>query len=703
MNTRMAQQQIHNRDDHHHGPIMKVLTNRMLFRTIIKVTLPKETYRRFIAHILNRDNKVIVGLSTKYDQWVDAQHIINNKHYGLLRDRIKRRLHINFSFDAVMELCRSNDIDHDTFLAVYNRYQSYFSQRAAYIEAIKHDNLVVVKTLLHQREPVAFDRDFGVLSNATLAPNFTVLKYLLDSGLFNNNELWDNINHSWDSVFKTSSSSIRFLLDPHNNFPQPLVDAIKKHATSCVKSVMATGDLQLVNELLFKDDGTVKLFDDPITTYMIIPGITPAEQLAHFKRMLPPHEWIEEVAREKMAKYAYPDSTHDFMTERDMDPSRYIKDDFDVEQMMVFLKLGELEIDWASDPNAIELTHYMVYEYIKTGDCKLIPYFITGPSWYTLRNFKVDVSRLYSMILQHGNLAQAMMATSFFDTLQRTNVVQTLGQIRSRFMVPLWMPFLKADDMTHSFEIIKYFNSRNIVSTSNNVDQTINVFRGTTQMLDFFLSNDNKMFLKHVVMDSLILGLDHIDQLVKSIHSFNGISVSDVVPMLQLASIYGRMDLVSVITNVINTPTNNDMIKNELIPSIVAIAPLEVVKWMAQQRLIDAKMVAQQIGERGDCEMFECVLEHETSENSESIVCSILKHAITKHQVKLVKHIYGHKLKVNGSQYMDAVTCGNIEMLELLWSLDHPISDVNQLKQMVQESANNGHHETITWLFNRMS
>ncbi|GAM22145.1 hypothetical protein SAMD00019534_053200 [Acytostelium subglobosum LB1] len=144
-------------------------------------------------------------------------------------------------------------LDPQTFNIVYNKYQRYFTYSDSLAEEIVGGHLSNVQTLLQQTVPMTFNRRDSLLLSAINPGNLNVLKYLLDSGLFNNESLWKNQTHeAMKKIVKLPPSSILFLLDTRNKFPTKLVKMIRSRAQSYVNEIVSHGNQQLIDELMIK-------------------------------------------------------------------------------------------------------------------------------------------------------------------------------------------------------------------------------------------------------------------------------------------------------------------------------------------------------------------------------------------------------------------------------------------------------------------
>ncbi|GAM20080.1 hypothetical protein SAMD00019534_032550 [Acytostelium subglobosum LB1] len=561
--------------------------------------------------------------------------MIEYKHYGLIRDRIKRGLHINFDHNAVLSICISRNIDQDTFDTVYKRYQSYFDKSNSYYNAIKHDNLVVVKTLFHQTYPVTFERVDLLLKFALLGDGFSVLKYFMDSGLFNNSILWQKVNESdqmyWDKVYRAPPSSIRHILDL-GHFPQPLIDHIKSLANQYVFDLMLKGDLQLINDLMFKDG--VRLFGGPITSKMLLPfDFPPAEQLAHFQRMLPNSttatsaETSDVIAKskERVTKISIP---KEYIDHHGLD----IGDD----ARTIFVKLNNLAIDLKGDiRDELGLASYTVSQYIITGDYMLLPHMIsTHIKWPPTRfhNTVGDVNELFRLIIIQGNIIQALVSyeilNNMFESLPQDdeNRPTPASSFPSNsFYYSLFNNFVKANDMTKSHPIIQYFISKNRNHRPIPKDHEEDYFRGT-QSLKYCLMSGSNYHSLCTEMGNVVLQLHHIEQLIRDHPELLG--RTNFALMVQVVAFYGRADLLQALIdraphNCIKKTIGDKMANDKYSTS----RSLDVIKLFGNHRVLkfgtDTNMIKS--GLFGDLDMFDylgvhCQL-HGGQEGAKSIVC----------------------------------------------------------------------------------
>ncbi|GAM22557.1 hypothetical protein SAMD00019534_057320 [Acytostelium subglobosum LB1] len=230
-------------------------------------------------------------LYPKYHHWTDVNEIVSNGQFGLLRDRIKRDLPINASQESMTKVCRQK-IDRETFLALHNKYQTYFRSQDAIREAVRAGNIEITEILLNQTQPIQFKRLEVLLKEAVTSGQFKMLKYLCDTGLFNNNLLIEEHEMVTANLFGTRrAKDIRFVLDP-NNFPSRLGDLIKSCAQmgQFAQHIIMTGDQQLIEELLLGPMPNIKSGwngDNTYTmTYCPLYDLAPIEQVKHLKRLV---------------------------------------------------------------------------------------------------------------------------------------------------------------------------------------------------------------------------------------------------------------------------------------------------------------------------------------------------------------------------------------------------------------------------------
>ncbi|GAM20079.1 hypothetical protein SAMD00019534_032540, partial [Acytostelium subglobosum LB1] len=689
----------------------------MLFRTIIKTLWTKSTDIKFIQLSFS----VRTTIAMKYDHWVDAAEIIEYNHFGLLRDRLKRNLYIKYAPERANNMvCRANKIDGDTFAALYNRYQVHFKHYKEYKMAIKWDNLVVVKTLLHQTYPVAFPRNNKLLIHATKSLSYTVLKYLIDSGLFDCSVLYrpqleeddPSIKHvSWSSVFANSPESVRYLLDP-GNFDQTFIDLVRRNACQHVEFIMMRGDKQLIDDLLFDALGKPLFGDQPINSQMMLLEATPEEQLAHFLRFLPLDN-----TRVERASVPLDVNSNDILSMVKDSIPEYIQIDptlttkavaLSHDQLLVYRMLFQMEIEWRNHISGDSLVSIIVRHYLKTGDCQLLPMLFHSPPWIVPSEFHKYISGLFNLLINYGNVAQTAIIYTLLAQLLQTNHLQDLMTV---FFDPTMMyhSFASAKDVAKSFQVVRYLNARHVVQTDMGV--LCRKFLGTPEMLQFLLSDASTIFSKDLIISNTFFGISHIEYIVRNRPEIMRLVHHNDHLILFLA-FFGPTNN-ELLTQLLDLLTPEQLLANSakgrVQTAIVASAMsnLDLINVIAKKIQLNRDKVASKVGRVGDVALFQAVLAHIVAPEGEdlettrqSFISSVLEKAIDLHQMALVKHIFEQfgDLVLSARSYIGTTAAhGNMEMLAYLWQVDK----YEEMAKLTKDAINGGQIQALDWLLNQ--
>ncbi|GAM23302.1 hypothetical protein SAMD00019534_064770 [Acytostelium subglobosum LB1] len=651
--------------------------------------------------------------------------IVKHKQYGLLRDRIKHKLHITINrntktnIGSIKTLCKAKDIDQDTFKMVYDRYQRYFCDIDALRWAVEADNLVIVQTLLHQTYPVIFERGHELLIHALTSPSITVLKYLMDSGLFDNDRLLTiNLNRvhgpgvvPLDKFFR-SPDALRIMREDVNNFPQEFLDKFISKARMHVNNILASRDQQHINELLFKE-GVMMLPNFRITSEMMKsgPNVSPAEQLAHFLRLLPHMDIDQQMeANNAIALLSSKKTTQAILSKHGMlDHNNNNNNNItmiDDAQLMVFVKLYQLNVQRR---HSDKLNNYALRQYIATGDCMLIPFFL-GNNGYPLNRHDVDV--LFSTITQRGTVTQAMVTMEYLQDQSGNNYnIDSSGPLSDQFHF-----FNTADDMSRSFEIIKYLNSTKRIVQPQALSYTL--FNGTMEMLEFLLSDDNRIFSKNVVRYSLVLEPDQLEYFFKVKPE-----MFEWENTMRFAVSLARLDSLSILLD--HIPSKLSMSTRLLFHLVLTNGGhhMEVIRMLVEKGNIKPSYgIFPTIGRMGDIAFFDyCLANYEYHEHDfwfekmligqneiDYIPEKALFGAIECNQVNMIKHLYQHHMDVllDKHYHLQAVIDGNLEVLEVLLAVD-PLNPNNKkdeqyMDELLLAAMWQGHIETLDFLLEHL-
>ncbi|GAM23679.1 hypothetical protein SAMD00019534_068540 [Acytostelium subglobosum LB1] len=420
---------------------------------------------------------------SSYDQWTEAAAIIKHNHFGLLRDRIKRSLHINLCSNDVTQICSSSTIDKDTFTMFYNRYQSYFDNTDCLMNAVKAGNLPVVQILLEQTKPVVFKREVELMKEAIERGHYYVVKYLWDLETPSHRaELERRYKYLVKRVLaKRSSNTIRLMLEP-NSFTKDLADKYLTYSLQRPQDIILTEDQQLIESLL-PDIATSINDGEPIPSMMSRLGQQAEKLIAQLRLMCSScsidTDGLNDIASSLLEK-SIKDTTSLQQQHHVPVQSQSTLDDG---TRLAFIKIGELSTIIKAKTvlkKKIDRAKYQTFfldDYIRSGDSHLIPYLID-------RNIAKHY-RVFNSIVKYGCVEQAHLAIKHITS----NV--NPGAPLKRLPTTLYQSFLDAHDHNKSLKVIIYLNSMGI-TVKKNIDRRM--FNGTMDMLQFLLSDGNKIF-----------------------------------------------------------------------------------------------------------------------------------------------------------------------------------------------------------------
>ncbi|GAM21800.1 hypothetical protein SAMD00019534_049750 [Acytostelium subglobosum LB1] len=663
-------------------------------------------------------------IRTKYHHWTDLISLVKHKQFGLLRDRIKLNLHITINrqsktkHGSIKALCEARDIDHDTFIDVYNKYQRYFCDANTLRWAIESDNLVVVQTLINQTQPISFEQSDELLKMALASGSLNVLKYLIDLGRFNNESLWtvhvDRV--LLGEVFK-HPSVLDILNDPNNTqLPKELVTKIKSKTRLYFSEIRATGDQRLINELLINNGAINSLnsYDLSSTTWTIPKNITPSEQLAHFERILnsdikvDDHEMIlstsKNTAQSLLDKLGVVLDTID----------EHCVNKIDDAQLIIFIKL-EL-INTRREMTHDRLVNYVYREYITTGDFQLIPFFMRPGRFGGFDGHRAQT--LFRMITSHGNTTQAMVAMEYINKTRDTYVYGRPHEFDP--FTDQFHCFNTASDMSRSFEVIKYLNSKNAVQPLDTLRPR--EFRGTMEMLEFILSDVNKIFPINVIRNKLlVLDNNQLEYIFKTKPEI--LQDKEWETILQYVVVLARLDLLGTLLKHAPDVTRLTSLTQWAFHYTLTNRGRynDMIRMMVEHGIKPNLAIFAQIGRLGDVELYDYCLKFFERHDQDALpygsangtdLCdaptNALVGAIELGHVNMIKHLYQqHHMDSqmrDRRQHLEAVTNGNNEVLQLLFKVDplDPEKDKKYIDELFVVAMNEGHIETLDCLLNNV-
>ncbi|GAM20072.1 hypothetical protein SAMD00019534_032470 [Acytostelium subglobosum LB1] len=536
----------------------------------------------------------------------------------------------------------------------------------------------MVQVLLHQTVPIAYQLRDTMLDTAIGCPPFTVLKYLMDSKLFDNASLWK----------------------------QRANRMIKVEAPAHVNDIMATGDHQLIDELLFKD-GIPNQFSVSLTWKMMLPHVSPVLQLQHFERLHTRQQPQDKTAMcmDKLTKSK--NTTQSILLANGTITSHGLDVDIGDTNRMVFIKLFELDILDYVQLQVDNQQHYVVHEYILTGDYNLIPYLLTKtPSPDAQINY---IRYTFNLIIRHGNVTQAIVALGNLD-----NMIQLAhnGHIRrDSCFGDMFNSFIDADNPANSLEVIQYLNTNRVVQHVDILWSARRVPPSTMDTLVFLMSDENKIFPMSVLKERLMLIIpQHIDYVFSVNRSFFMVQVGqnkplDVACLAHYAVHTARLDMLTMLLS--QTPQR---ILNGVLETCFHYAIANGRKNMGILRLLvegiqfkPPLLVSRQLGLLGDVDILEYALKYIPGVR----LADVLDAAIRRHQMDCIKHIYEqYEDRVHISHRAQAVWRGDLDMLEYLNSVDPLINGANMQEKIVSlvvDSLKYGHIEVFDWLFDNVN
>ncbi|GAM25917.1 hypothetical protein SAMD00019534_090920 [Acytostelium subglobosum LB1] len=604
--------------------------------------------------------------------------MVLHKHFGLLRDRIKRNLHVHFTFSTVQSICQSPDIDQHTFTMLYNRYQRFFTCKSALLDAVTCGNLPIVQTLLHQTHPIVFERTDDLLVRATQGGHIKVLKYLLDTGKFNNEVLWKRHPNAVMEALHNSSTSaaIRFLMDPHN-FPQDLIDLVKSNVNLYAKACIRTGDQQLIDQLLSLDVIKQITFT---CDFMLPNNFQPIHQLAHFERLF--QGTNDGGALDRRAEKELTSSRQTTQSILTSTTDTYAHSGIGDDQRLVFIKLAEV-VSWDAND---DLASYLAHQYVVTGDFVLFPYLFSKA---------IHVKTMINLIVLHGNVVQAKVVLGYLDNVIMPAQLGTI--LREEQFGELYDSFVQADNMSNSFEIIKYLNNNQVV-VKEVAKLSSDLFPGTMEMLKFLLSDANKIFPMDKLQNMLVvLAIDQLEYVLKTKPSvFLAPGSHSLVHIAMNASFFARLDTLDAILDHIQPERHLESTLHCALAN--GGRHMGVIKLLVERQHITLNSISCQIGQLGDVELLEYALVHCVDNSLDAFLSSTINTAIFRHQVDLIQHIYArHKDKVQTYHHKQAVEHGSLELMEFIFAVD-PLSNTDRLETFIRCAISDGNTEILDWL-----
>ncbi|GAM24790.1 hypothetical protein SAMD00019534_079650 [Acytostelium subglobosum LB1] len=439
-----------------------------------------------------------------------------------------------------------------TFLALYNNFRLHFTDRHLLEYAVKNGNMLMVQTFLHQTHPVQFKRGgHQLLKDAVSNGSFEVFKYLIDSGLFDNQWLVDGYSNIAYNVFNSTPSIVRMVLDP-NNFPKDLVDKLISLIPVYVNNIFDMNDESLVIELMPSELPAFKSHQQQRIT---APAPAHNDPNAYELPFAPHDEFFIRLSRELIAKSM--NSAQSILARMDDNDSRLdgitLTDSMSDEDRLQYGCVREYLRKY-------EHPYQLMRHYLPFGDCMLIPYFmdvlyhtIDGK---TIESYTLVISRMLADIVEVGTATQTRIVYEHLDAILLEHYPEqsykTNDQyIRDRlFGGELYHSFIISKNSVKSLEVVKYLNSIKAIQKSTLVGHwTIwdSEYTGTLPMLEFLISQDNIIFPSSLLvkMRFKVFKPSWLELVLKNKPDMIGPEMSMV--MANLAAASGRLDILNLL------------------------------------------------------------------------------------------------------------------------------------------------------------
>ncbi|GAM17270.1 hypothetical protein SAMD00019534_004450 [Acytostelium subglobosum LB1] len=229
----------------------------------------------------------------KYNQWTNFDRIVKCRHYGLLRDRIKRHEHVDEPKDWELRNFVESNADNETFDLVYDKFKYFFKAQSKRLLSlsVRAGNTHFAHTMLRDLK-VDNDLNNSLWSSAIASKSTDMIKFLLENGHIKIPDAEDDRSKFVEYIFQTHSKElIRFALDSAC-FPSEMSALVRSLAPkSYIIEVHVIGDQQLMDELIPADK---------LSNHTCVPRLSHRDQLAYNAPIEQHMEHIEFMLRHKL-------------------------------------------------------------------------------------------------------------------------------------------------------------------------------------------------------------------------------------------------------------------------------------------------------------------------------------------------------------------------------------------------------------------
>ncbi|GAM19343.1 hypothetical protein SAMD00019534_025180, partial [Acytostelium subglobosum LB1] len=688
--------------------ILNVFHNVVLLRSIMSMISDinhKEFVNRFMkAHLAKpKYTQLKVGGSSivktspyiyrhKYRHWIDGESIINSRHFGLLRDRLRRGLHIvqddgseskkgaeTEVEDLIKLACRTHmSNNEETFDLLYQRYSSKFVDPTLLDEAVMSDSLHNIRTLLRHNSS-KYNINMNMILQAIKQKRFALLQCWAEFVNTPANEvtLRDLMKESREIakyLFAGRPFHVRNVLAA---LPTELACAIKSHARYSSLDIVMTGDVQYIEQLLVDDlipayepkEG-VKHIPIPYTI-----RVDPAQQLEHIQRLV---DYLVIKPNDKIAMQAPDDLILSCKLLKDL------LGDKDYESMLPWPlsdedKIMYIKIILKPGIGIRESTfNDMFKRYVSTGDCSLLPLLIR------VAPYSLELApSLFNAILHYGTTTQYKIADRLIhsvpvhsDTYANTrSIIQRIDRLIHRFIVE------DNSDVDRQLQMIKCINDQ-VESKVVKPWQGVLVFDGAPAILEFLLSTNNRVLPMDPGKTNLVVhNHTNLQMVLSSVMRPRMHTLS----MAYLAIMLSKPDMLELLLLELK-----DKYYIELLLFALKLRPnYAIIDMLLNKPMKMSNSLWYAMGSNGNVDTLAMIVKRSSSKVNLPEINSLMIGAITMHQYTLLKYMCStpelcpplrnydvHKFAIKHS----------LELLQCICAIKPPLQDWTMVEAVLNDN-----------------
>ncbi|GAM22118.1 hypothetical protein SAMD00019534_052930 [Acytostelium subglobosum LB1] len=476
-------------------------------------------------------------------------------------------------------------------------------------------------------------------------------KFLLDHGYISLSDSFDKTDLA-KMVLTIHSCLIRdALLEPSVNFPQGLPAIIRSVAHTRINYILKTNDQQLIDELLPNkvnvnpevspqlvrslrsynlpslSSSTVEQYWKHIERMSLYGLITDDLQLLHIKA-------IESLAQSKEKMETIVGVVED--GSRD---GTFVDDQY----RLIVIKIILARFDPINSTYSINQGDAL-RSYIKTGDCTLIPFFVSMIKDSTVHG--KDKMNILMEVIQDGTWTQAKVLTALFDSY--TIVYTSLPN-----------PIFNADNSPQKLKILQQLNLNEGVVLD--MVQRVSPFQGSLEMLQFLVSDTNRVIRFMLIYPDIA----HLSYVIN-----NAPALINLEEQFQLAVKMGHHDMVDLLFKNYTPPSSLNLLRL----TMAGRPQYSMFKKLLDHGVKPNETTFERIGYIGDVELVSILKQSDRLYDSGP--CIFIARAIKVNQTEFIRYIYNNhptpwmKKQFNFRFHLDSIKMCNVELLDLILSLD---------------------------------